>query len=63
MNNNFTKRDIAMMSYGYSLRMADEFIESDESMQALTPEQFHKVRKNMAKDIVKIIGSEEEPNV
>lgn len=56
----FTKRDIAMMSYGYSLRMADEIINEDTPSQTLTPEEYQRTRKSLAKELVNIIGSEFE---
>lgn len=55
MNNH----DLALISYGYALRIADEFIESEmlEENFDISASQLRKLRREIARDIIKSYGN------
>lgn len=52
--NNLNKKELALISYGYALRMADEIIENDkELIKELSENNLHQVyREMLAKTII-----------
>ena len=54
MLNNFTNHDIALISYGYALRIADEAIK-EENINDISNKKLNILRTELARDIIKSV--------